>query len=137
VNGVGARAQSESYAERTQKSSPPNLIDPELAAMGKKGVEEFANAQRELLTMLQETNRQWLDRMQSEAKLASEFAMKVMATHSIPDAMTACQEWTSRRFEMMAEDGKHLFADVQKIMETGTRLLSSGWHGNGRGGVST
>ena len=52
--------------------------------------------------------------------------------------MTACQEWSSRRFEMMAEDGKHVFGDAQKFMETGARLLSSGWWSNGKpGGLST
>ena len=41
--------------------------------------------------------------------------------------MTAFQEWSSRRFEMMAEDGKHLLEDSQKFMETGAHLLSTGW----------
>ncbi len=120
-------AQKESQSERTEKSSLPNLVPAEFAAMGKKRMEEFANAQTELLDKLQEANRQWIGRMQSEANLASEFAAKLTAARSIPEAMTACQEWTSRRFEMMAEDGKHLLADTQKFMETGARLLSNGW----------
>ena len=48
----------------------------------------------------------------------------------------ACQEWTSRRFEMIADDGKHLLADTQKFMETGARLVSNGWLSN-RPGAST
>jgi hypothetical protein len=68
--------------------------------------------------------------MQSEANLASEFASKLTTARSIPDAMTACQEWSSRRFEMMAEDGKHLFADTQKFIEAGARLVSNGWLSN-------
>ena len=120
-------AQKESQSERTEKSSLPNLVPAEFAAMGKKRMEEFADAQTELLDKLQEANRQWIGRMQSEANLASEFASKLTAARSIPEAMTACQEWTSRRFEMMAEDGKHLLADTQKFMETGARLLSNGW----------
>jgi hypothetical protein len=59
--------------------------------------------------------------------LASEFAAKLTRARSIPEAMTACQEWTGRRFEMMAEDGKHAIADTQKFMKTGSRLLSNGW----------
>jgi hypothetical protein len=38
-----------------------------------------------------------------------------------------CQQWSSRRFEMMAEDGKHLVEDGQKFMTMGARLLSNGW----------
>lgn len=129
-------AQKEPNGERTEKSSLANLIPTQFAAMGKKQVEEFANVQTELLDKFQEANRQWFDRMQSEANLASEFASKLTAAHSIPEAMIACQEWTNRRFEMMAEDGKHLLADTQKFMKTGTRLLANGWVSH-RPGAST
>jgi hypothetical protein len=37
---------------------------------------------------------------------------------------------------MMAEDGKYLLTDSQKFMETGARLLSSGWPAQG-GGTKT
>ena len=88
-------AQGEAHGERTEKS---NLVLAEFAPIVKKRMEELANAQSELLNELQETNRQWFARMQSEADLASEFSSKLTAARSIPDAMTACQEWTSRRF---------------------------------------
>jgi hypothetical protein len=106
-----------------EKSSSPNLLPAEFAEMGKKRVEDFVNVQTEFVEKLQEMNRQWFDRAQSEAKLASELASKLTAARSIPDAMAAYQEWTSRRFEMMAEDGKQLLADTQKFMEAATRLL--------------
>ena len=130
-------AQKESHTERTEKSSSPNLMPTEFAEMGKKRVEEFVNTQTELLEKLQEMNRQWLDRAQSETNLASEFASKLTAARSIPEAMAAYQEWASRRFEMMAEDGKHLFADAQKFMEAATRLLPNASLIKGGGGSST
>lgn len=123
-------AQKEVHSERTEKSSLPNLVPEEFAATAKKRVEDFVHAQTELLEKLRETNQQWFDRMQSEANMASEFASKLTKVRSIPEAMTACQEWTNRRFEMMAEDGRHLLADTQKFMETGARILSSGWLSN-------
>ena len=116
----------ESSAERTEGLAAANLpMFPEMAEMGKKRVEDFVGAQSELLNRLQETNRQWFDRMQSEAKIASDCANKVMAARSIPEAMTAWQEWANRQLEMTAEDAKRMFADSQKFMETSTRLLSS------------
>lgn len=127
--------QKESHT-RTEKSSFSNPIPTEFAAMGKKSVDEFINTQAELLHKLQETNRQWFDRAQSEASLTSQFASKLVAARSIPDAMMACQEWTGRWFEMMAEDSKRLLADTQKFMETGARLMSNGWPIKS-GGVST
>jgi hypothetical protein len=120
-----------------EKSSSPNLMPAEFAEMGKRRVEEFVHTQTELVEKLQEMNRQWFDRAQSEANLASELASKLTAARSIPDAMAAYQEWASRRFEMMAEDGKHLLADTQKLMEAATRLLPNGSLFKGGGGLST
>jgi hypothetical protein len=100
-----------------------------MAEMGKKRIENFVDAQRELLNQVQETNRQWLDRMQSEVKVASDCANKVMAARSMPEAMTAYQEWANRQLEMRAEDAKHFFADGQKFVEASTRLMSSGFSG--------
>ena len=99
-------AQTESDGARTEETSPPTLNAAELAAM-----------QRTFLDELQESNKQWLDRIQQEAAVASEFASKLAAAH---------QAWTSRRLEMMAEDGRHLLANTQKFMEAGTRLFSNG-----------
>ena len=41
--------------------------------MRKKRVQDFVNAQTGLLDKLQETNRQWFDRLQSETSLVSDF----------------------------------------------------------------
>ncbi|MGC2124280.1 MAG: phasin family protein [Xanthobacteraceae bacterium] len=129
--------QKEAHNERTGKTSPINLMPIEIAELGKKRVEQFVDMQTELLQNLQDANRQWLDRVQAETNLVSEFATKLTAAHSITEAMAVYQEWTSRRFEMMAEDGKHLLADTQKLMETGTRLLSNASAINGSGGLGT
>jgi hypothetical protein len=127
--------QKEARSEGAEKPSPLNMMPREIAAMGQKRVKDFVKAQNELFEELQESNKQWLDRVQSEANLASELASKLTSARSIPDAMAACQECWSRRIERMAEDGKHLFADVQKFTETGTRLLSNGWWHSSKGGV--
>jgi hypothetical protein len=117
--------QKEAHTERTEKSALPNLI--RVAATEKKYFELLAKAQTELFNKLAETNRQWLDRMQVEANSVSEFASKLTASRSIPDAMTACQEWANRCLEMMAEDRKHVLDDYQRFAETGARLLATGW----------
>jgi hypothetical protein len=101
------------------------------AALRKTTVENFINSQTELLSKVEETNRQWLDRMQSEASAVCEFASKLTAARSVPDAMTACKEWSTRYLEMMADDRKHLLADCQMFAETGARLLSKYWSQNG------
>ena len=126
-------AQSESHADRTQKSPALDLIPPEFAAMGEKRIKELAEMQTELIEKLQEANKKWLDRLQLESSLASEFGAKLTAARSIPETATAYQEWASRRVDMATEDAKHLLADAQKFMETGARLLSSSFLSPGHG----
>lgn len=125
-------AQTENHPWGKEGQLLPNLTLSGLAALGKKNVEEFAKAQSELLNTMQDAHRRWLDRVQSEATLASEFTRKVTTCRSIPDAVAACQEWTGRRLEMMADDSKHLLNDSRKVMERGARLLSDGLFANGR-----
>lgn len=130
-------AQVESLSERTETSLFPNLINEQFVAFGKQRVEELVGAQTELFDQLRETSRQWLDRIQSEARLASEFASQLTAARSVPDTMIVCQGWANRRLEMMAADQRHLLADYQKLTQTGVRLLSNGWPAKAPGMIST
>ncbi len=129
-------AQSESQTERSEKFSSYNLIPSESGAASKKGSDELIKLQAELLRELRVINHRWFDRAQSEANLAFDFASKLTAARSIPEAMTACQQWTSRQFEILTDDGKHLLADSQKFMETGARFMPHGWLSKS-GGVRT
>ena len=122
-------SQKEDRHEGTQNTLPLNLT--ELPGMGNRWIEDLVKVQTGLFEKLQESNKRWLDRLQSEANIASDFASTLATAHSIPDVMSACQEWSNRRLVMMAEDGKHLFADAQKFMETSARLL---WWSNGKRG---
>lgn len=108
------------------KTFPFLLNTGEFAALGKKRIGDFMRVQTEFLDEFQETNRHWLDRIQSEANLASEFASKLSATRSMPDAMAVSRDWATQYFAMLAEDGKHLADDTRKFIEKSARLLSGG-----------
>jgi hypothetical protein len=116
------------YAERSRGDQPFafSFNSGELAALGKKRMEAFVNAQTELLDEIQEANRRWMDRFQSEANLASEFASKLSGVRTIPDAMAVSRDWATRYFQMLAEDGKHFADDTRKLMETGARMFANG-----------
>ena len=111
------RAQGESGLLSKQMTA-------ELAAIGQQRFQDFVSAQAEVLNRLRELNEIWLDRLRSEANLASEFTAKLTEARSIPEAMSASQEWTTRRLQMMAKDGQQLAAVIQKLAETSTRLLA-------------
>jgi hypothetical protein len=123
-------------SERVEKFVPFNLTAADIAAETKKRIEQFASAQTQQLDKLQEANRQWLDRIQAEANLASEFASKLSSARSLPEAMTACQDWGKRRVEMMAEDTKHILDDTQNLMQMSAQLFAKTWQGQ-RPGVGS
>jgi len=118
---------------RAEKPSSLNPA-PTMAAMGKKHFDELAKIQSDLLEEIREANQNWLDRMQSEATLASEFSSKLTASHSIADTTAACQEWAKRRMELFTEDGQRLMTNSQKFTEKAAQFLSDGWLSNGRTG---
>ena len=117
--------QNETRTEQAEKFPLFNFAAADFAVTAKKQIEAITKAQGEALDNFQEINQQWLDRIQTEASLASELASKLSAARSIPEAVTAYQTWGSRRFEMMAEDTKHWWDDTQKFMQAGARLLQS------------
>jgi hypothetical protein len=126
-------AQTESGTDKADKASPSSLIPPEFVAIGQQRLKDVAAMQTQLFENLQGLSRNWLDRMQSEAALASEFATKLTVARSIPGTAAVYQEWANRRMELAAEDAKRLVDGSQKFVETSTRLLSSGWPPDGRG----
>jgi len=111
------------------KSFPFLLDTSELAALGKRRIGNFVRVQTELLDEIQEANRHWLDRFESEANLASEFAAKLSEARSMPDAMAVSRDWATQYFAMLAEDRKHLADDTRKFMATGARLFSGRFSG--------
>jgi hypothetical protein len=118
--------QQELNAGPAERVLQGNLRSPEFIGTAKKRIRELADIQRELFEILQETNRSWLERMQMEASLISELSDKLAGAHSIPETMTICQEWASRRMDLATEDAKHLLSYTQAFTETGARLLSGG-----------
>jgi Phasin protein len=115
--------QIEVHGEQTETSSLPDPAPADLAARARQRMEAFANAQTKLLQNVEETNRQWLIRVQAEAKLASEFISKLSAVRSVPDTLTAYRDWMGRRFDMMAEDTQHIVNNTQKFVQMGAHLF--------------
>jgi hypothetical protein len=116
---------------QTQKAAPsttkPGQPLAAFAETGKERAEQIFKLQAEFSKYLQEANKTWLARLQSEASLASQLASELAAARSIPETTTAWQHWTKRRIELFAEDSRRLLADTEKLMETGGRMLGNGW----------
>jgi Phasin protein len=126
-------SENETQADQAEPSASPNLIPPEFSAMGQKRLDELVAAQTHQFEKLAEIGRNWFERMQSEAALASELATKLTAARSVPEVATAYQEWGTRQMERAAEDAKRVFSEAQKLAESGAQLLSKSLQTNGQG----
>ena len=97
-------------------------------------VEAVLALQKELLETYEQSSRDWLARVQTEAALWSDLAKKLVATRSVPEALEAYGECLSAQMKMTAEDGQHLFNDWQQVTQKVTKSLGNGngWAGRSR-----
>src|SRR6516164_6373780 len=70
---------------------------------------------------------QQMGRATAEVELGLKLSKNLTAAHSVPDAITAYQEWLSDEMNARAEDARLLLSNGQKIMDASSRLLSSSW----------
>jgi hypothetical protein len=87
-------------------------------------------AQKEFLDALEQINEHWFARAKSEAEFATAMANKLAAARSMPDMTTVYQDWFGQRMQRYVEDSNRVLADVQKLLQTGSRLVQNG---KGRG----
>jgi len=79
----------------------------------------------EFFHALQEMSRDWVGRATAEVELSLKLSKKLTDAHSVPDAITAYQEWLSDEMNARAEDARLFMSNGQKIMDASSRLLSS------------
>jgi hypothetical protein len=116
--------------EGTSKAQPSPFDPAELAKLGQKQAAALTDVQKELYTLVEQANRDWITRTETERELAAQFTARLSAARSLPDAAQIYQEWMTKRMEMLAEDSRKFFADSQKLIQSSARLLLNGWQGN-------
>jgi hypothetical protein len=105
----------------TQKDFPSWVANLSKGAVAQ--AERLGRFQAELFEKIQEVNRHWFERVQSEATLAAEFAAKMGAARSFPDAATVYQAWASRQLKLTVEDASYAISTGEALMDMGSRLL--------------
>jgi hypothetical protein len=81
----------------------------------------------EFFATLRDISRNWIERVSAEAERESKLSKDLIAVHSVPDAIAACQEWMTKEMDARAEDACQFMSDGQKLMDTSARLLTNGW----------
>jgi hypothetical protein len=122
IEGNAIMASRDTTSSTDGKSSSVPFFN-----IGQDRAEAAVALQKELLEAYEQTSRAWLARVQSEVALWSELATKLTATSSVPEALEAYSKCVSKRMQMTAEDGQHLFNDCQQITQKITKSLSNGW----------
>ena len=111
--------------ERRSESAQPAEAAAEVAAEGRRRLEDFSEARTEIWDCLQDANRVLMERMQQEAALTAELASKLTASRSFTETATVLQNWTSKHIEMTTEDTRRLFSDAQQMLSASTRFWSN------------
>jgi hypothetical protein len=68
-----------------------------------------------------------VSRATAQIELTSKLTEKLGAAHSLPDVVSAYQEWLSKQMNACSEDVRQFMTNSQKFMATSTRLFSNGW----------
>lgn len=111
----------------SKSSAPADVIN-----WGQHQREAALNLQKVILESCEQASGAWIDRMQSEISLWSDFATKLSSTKSIPEAFETCTKCASQRMQMAADDGRKLVEDAQQMTQKVVQSL-----GNGRPGMTT
>jgi len=92
---------------------------PSKSEMGSVGVPSFGKAafglQQDLFRTFERQSRLWLERMQVDVALWTGLAGDLASSKSAADILKAYTDRITKQFRMTAEDGRHIFNDLQDI----------------------
>src|SRR5215831_12975252 len=71
----------------------------------------------EFFNALQEMRRDWMARATAEIELSLKLSKKLEAADSVPEAVTAYQEWLNEEMGARAEDARLLMSNGQKFTD--------------------
>jgi hypothetical protein len=111
-----------------QRESQSRMTSPFKGAVVQ--AERLSRSQAELFAKIQEVNRHWLERVQSEETPAAEFARKVASARSVPDAATVYQEWASQQLKLAVEDASYAISTGEALIGYG--IATAGGRGQGQ-----
>jgi hypothetical protein len=122
----GSRSESSRSGHLlSEKAVAAGLVNAPFAEMGVKSVAAGLRMQTELFETFQDISGDWFARATSEAELAFKLPRQLTNARSVPDALSAYQEWLGEWMSMRGEDGRRLVSDGRKIMDTGVRCFTN------------
>jgi predicted ATPase with chaperone activity len=114
-----------SYRDDLSKAS--KTVERQISETEKKISGATLQAQDEFVKTCEEMSREVMSRATAEIELGVKLSQKLSAARSIPDVVSAYQEWLSAEMSARSEDARWFMSNSQKFMTTSARLLSNGW----------
>jgi hypothetical protein len=102
-------------------------IQAQFAETSKKIGDATIHAQNEFFKAFEEISRDVMTCATTEVEHGLKLSKKLTAARSVPDALAAYQEWISEGIDTRVDVARRFMTNGQRIMDTGTRLLSNGW----------
>ncbi len=110
---------------RNERMTSAHPLNAPFGEAGAQNVKVGLRMQNEMVDVLQEIAREWLERTTSKTELVFKLPNKLTEARSVPDALSAYQEWFGEWMNACSEDSHHFLADSRKIMDTGMRCFAS------------
>jgi hypothetical protein len=86
-------------------------------------------ANEEFLKTFEEIGHDVVSSAAAEFGLGLKLSKNLTVARSVPDAMSAYQQWWSEEMNARSQDASRLMTNTQKFISTSTRLFSNGWSG--------
>jgi hypothetical protein len=117
-----AEYQTERPTATNGLNGPFGRIDfREIGTFGADSMKAGLHAQQEMLSAFEDVSRAWLARATSETELAFALPARLTATRTIPDAVSAYQEWLKEWMNMLSEDSRQMLSESTRMMGAGAR----------------
>jgi hypothetical protein len=110
-----------SRSERNEIPRPENsagaieAIGAEIGELSAEDIKAGLRMQAEMFEALHSIGRDWMARATSQAELAFNLPNRLTTARSVPDAISAYQEWFTEWLARCGEDSRRLISDGKKI----------------------
>jgi hypothetical protein len=119
------RGGSSAEQVRSEATAAAETMSSRMADIGANSFNAGMRMQTEMFDTLQTIGHQWLERKTHEAELAFNLPNRLAGARTLPDAVSAYQEWLSEWLAMCNEDSRRFVTDGQKIVATGVRCFTN------------
>jgi hypothetical protein len=123
--GRRQRGGGPSQQMRSDAAGAAETFSSRMADAGAGNFNAGLRMQTEMFDTLHTIGNQWLERKTHEAELALNLPNRLAGARSLPEAVSAYQEWLSEWLAMCDEDGRRFVSDSQRIVATGMRCFTN------------